>query len=131
MSEHICIDFQSWIKGTVYTNRFPDKEAILDPRDQGHISTVDSIIYKPKTRYHINRNRSRIKQLNINLLHSHLSDNDIYFDTQFGSGINHSKPVSFACEHNNSQVYLDAVTVSVSFLVTDCPQPMDDENHSH
>ena len=125
----------SWTKhinhrGTVYTIRFSDKEAILDPRDQENLSNVNSIIYKPKSRYHIIRDHSRLKKINKSSLPSHSFENDISFDTQLGSEIHHSEPVSFACDHHNRQVYNNDFTESVSFRLTDCPKPLDEQCHS-
>ena len=59
-------DLTSWTKhvnrrGIIYTIRFEHKAAILDPRDQHSDYPQSYTTYKPKSKYHANRDYKRMK----------------------------------------------------------------------
>ena len=123
----------SWTKhvnyrGTFYSIRFHDKEAILDPKGQVNSLPSTSIKYKPKSRYHITREHLRMKNFNGNLTETSSIENDTHIDTYSNRpGIYHSATVS-TCDQNSNHLSTNAGRESSSLCMTGCSQSMT-ENH--
>ena len=89
----------SWTKhvnqrGTVYTIRFDESTAILDPSDPDKSNHAQKITYKPKSRYHINRDLMKMNDfINSNRFDSQ-TDNHTFGELSYISDVCHSKPVS-------------------------------------
>ena len=95
----------SWTKhvnhrGTFYTIRFNDKEAILDPKGQGYPSNSTFIKYKPKSRFHINRDHFRMKNFKEHSLQESSSETGMFCDNSIAHGIHHSATVSSCLDQN-------------------------------
>ena len=89
----------SWTKhvnqrGTVYTIRFDESTAILDPSDPDKSNHVQKITYKPKSQYHINRDLMKMTEFKSNTRFGSQADNHTFGDLSYISDICHSKPVS-------------------------------------
>ena len=123
----------SWTKhvnyrGTFYSIRFHDKEAILDPKGQVNSLPSTSIKYKPKSRYHITRDHLRMKNFNGNLTETSSIENDTHIDTYSNRpGIYHSATVS-TCDQNSNHLSTNAGRELSSLCMTGCSQSMT-ENH--
>ena len=65
----------SWTKhvnqrGTVYTIRFEDRSAMFDSKDPGYFNAAKRVTYKPKSRYHLNRDYLRMHEFNYTNTHA-------------------------------------------------------------
>ena len=127
-SNKIC-DLSSWTKhvnrrGIVYTVRYEHKAAILDPtpRDQNYTT------YKPKSRYHAQRDYMRIKEFN-NSHKKPLLDKNICTEVANNDIMQHSdtEPIN----QNTSQVTTHAtVILDQASCLSDYSLPMSD-SQSH
>ena len=91
----------SWTKhvnkrGSVYTIRFDESTAILDPNDLENSDQAKDIIYKPKSRYHIERDSLRMKGFNASHSFAKLVETNDFCDISHSSVIHLSEKVSDA-----------------------------------
>ena len=117
----------SWTKhvnqrGTVYAIRFAESSAILDPNDPDKSNPVKHIIYKPKSRYHINRDFARMGVLNDSNSFVRPNDNSTFGDISHVSDFHHSKPDQSNVNNKSSQAepnVSDAAKPHESMLCSD------------
>ena len=102
----------SWTKhvnqrGTVYTIRFQESSAILDPSDPDN-SRPKKITYKPKTQYHINRDFTRMSGFKNSDLPVRPFHNNTIDDNSYISDMYHSKPNSYVNNQQANQAEYDS-----------------------
>ena len=79
-------------KGTVYTIRFDETSAILDQSDPDNSYQRNTIIYKPKSQYHVNRDFVRMRGFKNYSSIANPVHNSTVDDISYISDFYHSKP---------------------------------------
>ena len=120
----------SWTKhvnhrGIVYTIRFDDKSAMFDPNDP---ENVNSVTYKPKSRYHVKRDFLRVNKFNHNFSYDRPLEKCDFDNNTADFEIHHSKPVLIA---NNKHYTHTSTTHESSFCLNEFPQAMNTDCRPH
>ena len=121
----------SWTKhvnhrGITYTIRFDDKSAMFDPNDPPNVNTVT---YKPKSRYHVNRDLFRMKEFNHSYSDVRPFKKDV-FDTTVDFDNPHSKPVPNVNTQHSSHASITE-EVESSFCLNELSQAMNTDCGPH
>ena len=111
----------SWTKhvntrGTVYTIRFDENSAILDPKDPENVDKVKNTIYRPKSRYHVNRDFLRMRELNNSYSSAQTVKNSTLCDMSDPSEIHPSIPVPIVNNLRPTQINSDSSNTQASVL---------------
>ena len=78
-------------KGTVYTIRFDETSAILDPSDPDNSNQGNTVIYKPKSQYHVNRDFVRMREFKNGSSIANPVHNSTFGDISYISDLNNSR----------------------------------------
>ena len=81
-------------RGTVYTIRFDESTAILDPNDPDKSNQAQKVTYKPKSQYHVNRDFMKMREFKSSNRFDRQADNYCFGDISYISDMYHSAPVS-------------------------------------
>ena len=114
--------------GIVYTIRFEDKSAIFDSDDPAYFENINTVTYKPKSRYHVNRDFVRMKEFNHS--HSQARPFDEYDFEQNNAELenHHSKSVLMANSQHSTNT---STTHGSSLCLNEFPQAMNTDCRPH
>ena len=126
----------SWTKhvnkrGSVYTIRFDEGSAILDPNDPDNSKQIKNITYKPKSRYHTKRDFLRMEGYNASYSLAHCVERNAFCDVSYPSGIQPCKPVLDVNNQANQLPYqADESTHELVFCPGAHSQAMSDSDNN-